>query len=256
LKWAIVAAIIVAILTLITVTRGPLWAVDATVGLRQTLASGMRAMVAYVSWYGDVPRLGREHQRTTADRNMLAAEVVRLQAVERENQLLRQQLNVMGDRQQRQVVAQVAGTAQQGPATYLLINRGLKDGIRDGQIVLSNGVLVGKTKTVGQTTATVVLPQSLGSTIPVIIHSKQATARGIVEGDYNLSAKLNQVLLSDTLEEGAFIVTTAEGGAWPPNLVVGKVGPIQQGQAGTFKSATVQLLWDLNQLEFITVVIE
>ena len=53
-----------------------------------------RQVGQYWSWIGDVQRLSQQQDELAEERNKLLAELARLQATERENQALREQLSL------------------------------------------------------------------------------------------------------------------------------------------------------------------
>ncbi len=253
-------AIVLGILLLIMVIAlpiGPGWLTSVTLpvrnGVTEVFASGWR----FVHWFGDIGGLSEERDELAGERNRLLSRVAELEAAERQNVALRRQLEAEGiEIKGRLLVAQTAGVVDQGGVSLILINKGSADGIKEGQAVLSDGVLVGRIRRVSERSATVQPPQSLGSIIPVSIRYGSEVTKGVVEGNYNLTTQLNQVLLEEKLEEGSIILTSGEGGTYPANLVVGKVGTVRREASQLFQSAEVELLWDIGQLETVFVLQE
>lgn len=243
----------VLLLLVIGVVLGPMWVTDTTVPWRVQVSGFARSVAGFGDWLEDVKKLRSDREQLVAERNKLLAEVADLQAEKRENEAIKKQFNIDTTNTKNIIMTHTAGLQQQGSNTYLLIDKGSADGLKKDQVVLSNGVLVGKISQVGQHSANVQLLTSLGTTVPVVIRHGQNVTKGVVEGSFNLTAKLSQVLPTDQLNAGDTIETSADGGLYPAGIVVGKVGAITKKDNQAFQTASVSLLWDPAKLELVFV---
>jgi rod shape-determining protein MreC len=247
---AIPLVLILAIL-IIGISAGPMWVADTTAPVRVTIASLMRSVSGFGGWFEDVKKLQKNRDELAKERNQLLAEVATLQAAKRENEAIKKQFNIDKSQSKHIIMAHTAGIVRQGDIAYLLIDKGGVDGLEEGQLATSNGVLVGRIKQLGKHSALLELPISMGSKVPVVIRHGHQVTKGVIEGNFNLTAKLTQVLPTDTLAKGDVILTSADGGIYPSDIVVGKVGEITQKDSAVFKTAAVELLWDIDQLEHV-----
>lgn len=238
---------------LIGVWAGPLWVAEITMPLRQGAAQVSRNVGGFGAWLEDVQQLRRDRESLQKERNQLLAELSRLDAVERENRALKEQYKIGQSETKNSIVAHTAGLTQEGNASLLLIDQGSSAGVKAGQMVLSQGVLVGRIFKVGERSALVELPISLGATVPVVVRHGDNVTKGVVEGNFNLTARLTQVLPTEELKSGDVIETSSDGNVYPPGLVVGKVGTVSKSDAQLFQSASVTLLWDIKALELVFV---
>lgn len=225
-----------------------------TLPVRQGVSGLVAGVGGFAAWFGDVQGLAGERDELAVERNELLARLAELEGVERENESLRRQLGAdkaLADRDY--VVARMSGQLNQGGVNLLLIDKGSVDGVEEGAVVMVDGVMVGRVRKVAAHSATVQPPQSLGSVIPIVIHYGGQVTKGVVEGSYNLTARLTQVLPDERLEQGSTIVTSGEGGTYPANLVVGKVGAVDNRDNQVFQSAEVELLWRVDELESVLV---
>lgn len=255
MKPQLIALPLTAILMILVigVWAGPLWVADATMPLRINLTQSIRSISGFGSWFQDIQKLRQDREQLIKERNQLLAKMTDLQSAQRENEALKKQINSNKNISNNIIMAHTAGITQQGNTSFLLIDKGRQQGVSQGQIVLSDGILVGRISQVSQQSALVQLPISLGTTVPAVIRHGQAVTKGVIEGNFNLTAKLAQVLPTDELHEGDTIETSADGGIYPPGIVIGKVGAITKKDNQLFQSAPVVLLWDVRKLEFVFV---
>ena len=239
------------ILLIIGIAAGPMWVADFTMPLRVKATSAVRSFTGFGAWLEDIEKLQKDRDDLVKERNKLLAKVSDLEAAKRENEALKKNFNIDTNTSKRIIMAHTAGLSHKGDVAYMLINQGSRQGVAVGQLAISNGVLVGRVTEVGKNSALLQLPISLGSTVPVRIRHGEQVTKGVVEGQFNLSAQLTQVLPTDKLETGDIIETSADGGVYPPGIVVGKVGSISQKDSAVFKTAAVELLWDIDQLEHV-----
>src|SRR5690606_8182430 len=121
---------------------------------------------------------------------------------ERENEALRQQLSLGKKVNHSLKLVKSAGIIERGSEKYLLITSGSEDGIKEGHIALASNVLVGKVKYVNSHSSLIEMPQTANSVIPVVIRHEDGTTKGVVKANFNLTARIDQVLPDETLREG------------------------------------------------------
>ena len=127
----------------------------------------------------------------------------------------------------------------------VLLNIGANDGIRDGWAAMDGLGLVGRIAGVGQRTARVLLLTDGNSRIPVTI--EPSGKRAILAGDTTAAPALDFVENPEDVRAGDRIVTSGDGGLFPPDLTVGQV---VRGADGRLR---VRLAADTSRLEFLRV---
>lgn len=111
----------------------------------------------------------------------------------------------------------------------LLVDMGVRDGVIKGQAAAVGEGLIGRVAEVGQISSRVLLITDLNSRIPVLIESTRDHA--ILAGDNTDQPKLLYVPPNVTLMPGDRIVTSGDGGAFPPGLPVGTIASVGEGGA-------------------------
>ena len=246
--------VVILLVLVVFLPFGPSWVTDTTAPIRGGVVGVARQVGQYWSWIGDVQRLSQQQDKLAAERNKLLAELAKLQATERENQALREQLSLGKKVEQSLILAKSAGIIERGNEKYLLITSGSVDGIKVGQIALANQVLVGKVKEVGEHSSVIEMPQTSNSIIPVIIRLDDGVTKGVVKASFNLTARIDQVLPDEKLQKGDTIVTSGEGGTYPPDIVVGKVGEVERSDQQVFQSASISIPWEIAELETLFII--
>ncbi|KIT15529.1 rod shape-determining protein MreC [Jannaschia aquimarina] len=127
----------------------------------------------------------------------------------------------------------------------VLLNVGAEDGIRDGWAAMDGLGLVGRISGVGDSTARVILLTDGNSRIPVTI--QPSGLRAIVSGDTTPLPALDFVETPEDVQAGDRVVTSGDGGVFPPDLLVGQVVRDRNG------ALRVRLSADLARLEFLRV---
>lgn len=143
---------------------------------------------------------------------------LRLQA---ENQSLRELLHVKPDPAYSFISARVVADGGNSYVKSVLVAAGSGDGVREGQAVLSGQGLVGRIVEVGSGTARVILLNDLNARVPVSIEGTRQ--RAILAGTNEDSPVLLYLLPDSTVPDGARVVTSGDGGVFPPGLPVGSV---------------------------------
>ncbi len=233
---------------------GPGWLTTATMPIRATAVDVVRQVGEYWSWIGDVRQLSQGQEQLAQERNKLLAKLAKLEAVERENEALRQQLKLGKKVDQSLKVTKSAGVIERGSEKYLLITSGSSDGIEVGQIALVDQVLVGKVAQVQEHSSIIALPQTSSSVIPVVIRHEGGVTKGVVKANFNLTARIDQVLPDERLVKGDTILTSGEGGTYPADIVVGTVGEVAASDQQVFQSASIVIPWSIAELETIFIV--
>jgi rod shape-determining protein MreC len=127
----------------------------------------------------------------------------------------------------------------------VLVNVGARDGIVDGWAAMDGIGLVGRISGTGQSTARVILLTDSTSSIPVLIQPSGQAA--LATGDNSAAPLIEFLEKPDLVRPGDRVVTTGDGGVFPPGLLVGQVAADPAGRL------RVRLAADYERLEFLRV---
>lgn len=127
----------------------------------------------------------------------------------------------------------------------VLLNIGARDGLRDGWPAMDGIGLVGRISGVGRQTARVLLLTDTSSAIPVTIQPSGQQA--ILAGDNTIRPLLRFIEKPDQVRPGDRVVTSGDGGMFPPDLLVGQVA------LGPDRRLRLRLSADYERLEYLRV---
>lgn len=141
-----------------------------------------------------------------------------------ENRKLRGLLKAVPETPVSYVTARVIANSGGAFVRMILINAGASDRLRRGQAVITGEGLVGRLTEVGGRAARVLLITDLNSRIPVIVESTHGNA--VLAGDNSERPRLMYLGSGDGVKVGDRVVTSGEGGVFPPGLPVGVVAAV------------------------------
>jgi len=205
-------------------------------------------MTVYRGWQGTTGGLGGQGglgEKTEKEKAQLQ---VKLEVLQDENQALRKQLGAPLPASMKFLPAKTLGLTR-----YLTIDKGEKDGVKSGKLVVSENILVGKIVKVTSATADILLPTDPDSKIPA--KTLKTQARGLVIGQFGTQAILNRVVQAETLTVDDLVVTIGEGG-YGRDLLIGKINKINKIEVEPFQKATINPLVNYNQLDNVFVIME
>jgi rod shape-determining protein MreC len=162
-----------------------------------------------------------------------------------ENQELRTLLNYRPENAGWFVTAEVIGTSGGAYSRNMLIDRGRADGVAKGQAVVSGTGLVGRVAEVGERAARVLLLTDLNSRIPVAFESTHE--RAILAGDNSDRPQLIYLPAHAKVAIGDKLLTSGDGGVFPPGLEVGIVAAIEGG-------IRIEPVADLARIDYLRIV--
>jgi rod shape-determining protein MreC len=203
----------------------------------------------------------------TARADRLGKENARLRALLRTSQQARDRaaeldslLHVSGTGRYRVVPAQVIAIgAAQSFSWTVTIDAGSRDGVRPDLTVLNGDGLVGRVKTTGPSTATVLLAIDPDSSVGVRLEGSQevgfTTGRGAAgSGDLDLRLLDGQ----SSVSRGDRLVSFGSQGARPyvPGVPVGEVTSVRGTPGSQTRRATVRPYVDFTALDLVGVVVD
>jgi len=191
-----------------------------------------------------INNLEKEVQRLAVEHNKLSFCL-------EENEKMKRMLGAPFSPKRKFLPALVVGIGER-----LKIDRGEKDGIRKGMIVVSENILVGRVVMVNEQTSLIELPTSYKVVIPVVIKrvgGQGIQARGIIQslgGDLLLT----EVLQKEDIQKGDLVVTAGDEN-WPAELVVGQISDVLPKSAEVYQKARVKPLLEYDKLRIVFIII-
>lgn len=136
--------------------------------------------------------------------------------------------------------------------SLIAIDRGRSDGVREGQIVVSEGrSLVGTIAKVFDSYAWIMLITDPKSAVSAIV--QESRAEGVVAGNYDASLNMEFVGQGAAVKQGDFVLTSGVGGGYPAGIVIGRVSVVQKTDQDLFQKVHVDHLASLSNIEHVLV---
>ena len=197
------------------------YADDLTASAMQVVAGPAAEGKRWIDGVGTFFSVYEENQRLrdeNAKLRLAQSEVGELQRkVERYEQLLKVPTEAPVSGVAGRVIADMSGPFLR----TILVNAGSDQGVLKGQAVVDDRGLLGRIVGTGRKSSRVLLLSDLNSRIPVIVEG--ANLKAILAGDNSDRPTLEYLPPGSRLVAGARVLTTADGGALPPGIVVGVV---------------------------------
>jgi rod shape-determining protein MreC len=205
--------------------------------------------------------LKRENERLRQEMERLQGQVAAAEGAELRAQELEEALGIKESRPDDEfVVADVIAQDPSGVKRALAINRGSKDGLDEGMVVLSrSGSLVGTVSRVYEDFAWLRLITDPNSAVNVIVLAEGdegvSEARGVAAGDLGGRLSLEMIPAEAQISEGDLVTTSGLGGNYPRPLLLGSVRSVEDRPQALFKKATVEPAAELSALDTVMVII-
>lgn len=219
---------------------------DVVVPVLDVLSQPAASIAEVVGAVHDLATLRSENVRLHDENEKLMHWQTVARALDYENRALRGQMNFIPDPDPAFITTRVIGDTGGAFVHSMLINAGIREGVRKGQAVTAGEILVGRIAEVGERSARVLLLTDINSHIPVMLEGSRAKA--VLTGDNSDRPRLSYLSPNTSAEPGDRIITSGHGGAFPPGLAIGVVASVQDG------IVRVEPFVHRHRLEYVTVV--
>jgi rod shape-determining protein MreC len=163
-----------------------------------------------------------------------------------ENAQLRDLLRVAPEPATSYVTARVIANSGGAYARSVIVNAGRENGVVRGEAAVTGEGLVGRVSEVGSRAARILLITDLNSRVPVIVEDSRQ--RAVLAGDNSEHPSLRYLEAGAAIRIGDRIVTSGQGGVFPPGLPVGVVA-VFNGEL-----ARVELFVELSRVDYLRLV--
>lgn len=193
----------------------------------------------------------RENQSLRAERETLLVDKIEFEQLKRENNELRDALDMQMAMKRPVARAAVVGSFAEGRDEYLIIEKGDID-VKEGSPVLSSdGVLIGIIRTVDQRTATARFITSPAESVTVQIYP--SGAEGVMRGDNSGEYAVSLIPREASIRPGDAVATAGRNAAIPAGTPVGIVVEAAESESNPFLDVRVKTPVDLSLIEYVIV---
>lgn len=243
-KVAVAAAILVALIIFLNLfqkqVRNSFF--YATAPLSNIFLQTGKTAAEFFGSFSSFLTLTKENTNLKTENQHLLAGLAALQDAVKSNQDLQSALVATKDNGFALSQAKILGLDTQNDT--MLIDQGSQNGITENMPVISQEkVLFGKVVTVYRNFSEVMLISNKKSALAVKIQAAdpvQAPVYGAIKGSGNLSVYMDLVASDAKINQGDVLITSAQDGIFPKDLLVGKVESSSTNDAKAFQTAKIQ----------------
>ena len=179
-------------------------------------------------------------QELKAENLLLRQKLLLKEEVKKENERLREALNASPRKEFDLLFAEIIG--KEVERDVLFLNKGAQDGVKQGMPVITQSkVAVGSIGEVFDYTSRVLLLSLRNHVSDVKIQGMEVI--GVLKGQGRYHALLDLILKEEELKAGDLVVTSALGGIFPDNLLVGDVKSVEKSDLTAFQGGKVELFF-------------
>lgn len=143
-----------------------------------------------------------------------------------------------------------------GLGRYLKIDKGSNAGIKVGEAVVFEDNYIGKVVAVSGQSANVQLLADPDSKVAAFSQNNEGKAKGILIGQFGTEILLDKILHEEKINLEDIVYSEGTEGFLPRGLILGRVNEIISKENEVFKTAKVQPIFDIRDLELVFVIEE
>ena len=232
--------------------------------LRRAISAGVHplriavdAPIAIWRWAGDALTDRRDLQldnsRLHAERLLTNARLQRYAALEAENARLRAMLEATARVTDRVRVAELMSVSANPFRHSIVIDKGTRDGVYNGQSMIDAEGVVGQVIEAGLVTSQCVLISDPDHALPVEVNRNGLRTIALGTGEYD---RLDLPFLPNNadIEVGDLLVTSGLGGAFPSGYPVAVITDVARFPAEPFATVSARPVTRLNQVREVMLV--
>ncbi len=216
-----------------------------TWGLGARISGGLRDL-------SSVQNALKENQDLRATIDRLRADSSRIGELEKENETLKEALNLGLDKEYDLRMAETFGMDMLSDS--LIIDKGADDMIEVGfPVVTSDKVVVGRISKVYNNFSKVDLISSKNMAFDVNVSGSDAN--GLARGLGGLGLMLDLVPKEIEMKLGAPVTTSALGGIFPDGFLVGTIESVDKNDVETFQVAKIKPAFEIEKIKEVFIII-
>lgn len=188
-----------------------------------------------------------ENRRLNAERLLTNARLQRYAALEAENSRLRIMLDATANVQNQVRVAEIMSVSSNPFRHVLVIDKGSRDGVYDGQAMIDAHGVIGQIIETGLLSAQGILISDPDHALPVEVNRNGLRTIAVGTGAYD---RLDLPFLPNNadIQEGDLLVTSGLGGAFPAGYPVAVIVSVTRVPREPFADVSAQPMAALNQV--------
>ncbi|MBU1292219.1 rod shape-determining protein MreC [Patescibacteria group bacterium] len=206
-----------------------------------------------------INQLEHENIQFREENQELLGQIAQLEGIAKENELFRRQIGSSGPKfeSEKLILANIVGQDTSNLRKYFLINKGTKDGLELGSVVIAAGnLLVGRVIEVTNSFAKVQSIIDSNSRVNALIFAKDGLEiTGLIKGDQGLNLIIDLLPQGEVVEQGQLIVTSGLAGLFPAGLLIGQIEKVISSDVQISQMAELKPAIDFERLRNVFVIV-
>ena len=198
--------------------------------------------LAVTNWVSEAlttrARLMEENARLRDEQLVLNSKIQKFKILEAENERLREMLQSSEKLDERVLIAELLAVDLQPFRHQIVINKGRREGVYDGQAIVDANGVMGQIVHVGPFSSTVLLLTDPAHAIPVQINRNGLRSIAVGTGQSHI-LQLEHLPNSVDIKEGDLVVSSGLGSRFPAGYPVGVVYNISRVAGEPFAKVTI-----------------
>lgn len=141
-----------------------------------------------------------------------------------------------------------------GQSRYLVIDKGIDDGIKVGQAVVYKDNFLGRVKEVSPKKANVIMSTDPDSRVSGFVTNNDGKAKGVIKGEFGSEMLLDKVLHQEPLNKNDLVYSEGTELDIPRGLIIGRISQVFNRDNEVFKQAKVLPVFTVGDLDIVFVV--
>ena len=186
-------------------------------------------------------------------RNLLLSRIQqKYESLQKENTRMRKLLGSSSSRDEEVQIAEIVSVDLSRGSMNMVINKGVSDGVRFGNVVIDDAGVVGQVARAGTQTSLVLLITDKDHATPIQVRRNglRAVAGGTGSLDYLI---LENLPVSSDLQVGDIVETSGLAGRFPYGYAVGTIVDIEKEQTSVFASVKLAPAAKLSQSRYLLI---
>ena len=198
--------------------------------------------LAVTNWVSEAlttrARLMEENARLRDEQLVLNSKIQKFKILEAENERLREMLQSSEKLDERVLIAELLAVDLQPFRHQIVINKGRREGVYDGQAIVDANGVMGQIVHVGPFSSTVLLLTDPAHAIPVQINRNGLRSIAVGTGQSHI-LQLEHLPNNVDIKEGDLVVSSGLGSRFPAGYPVGVVYNISRVAGEPFAKVTI-----------------
>ncbi len=191
-----------------------------------------------------------ENERLSVENFLQKADIMRMQALEAENDALRKLLNSPSHPSTKRLVAEVIDVDSNPYLRRVVINRGSQSGVYEGMPVISGSGLVGQVYSLNYGFSRVLLVNDPNCAVPVMCPRTNIRAVTMGTGVHD-ELIVNNVPRSADMRVGDILITSGLGGVYPKGFPVAEVTSVGYSDSLPFASIKAKPIVNTDTMHYV-----